>query len=170
MTLDSKADVLHVLNDQAAAYTCPDLQNASNDFQKRHGGITTVNHFLHSEYNSPSDQQSKTSPWMTVALSRTSPELSCWYRPCQCLATYRANGQSPLSQFEHRLADRLHTAGNTLTSRVAGAAKRPKTAFRVEPQGSPGDVFLYGSLVLAAGGGNATVRQGSEIVSQQYMS
>lgn len=69
MTLDSKPDVLHVLNDQVAAYTCPDLQNTSNDSQKRHGGLTTVNHLLHSEYKSPFDQQPKNSSWITVALS-----------------------------------------------------------------------------------------------------
>lgn len=68
MTLDSKPDALHVLNDQVAAYTCPDLQNASNDFQKRHGGLTTVNHLLHSEYRRPFDQQPKNPPWITVAL------------------------------------------------------------------------------------------------------
>ena len=79
MTLESKANVLHGSNDQVVADIYRGLQNILNDFQERHGRITTVNRFLHSEYNGLSDTQPKDllrSWWQNRG---TGPDYSCWY-------------------------------------------------------------------------------------------
>lgn len=99
MTLESKSNVLHGSYDQVVADICPGLQNILNDFQERHGRITTVNRFLHSEYNGLSDTQLKDLLRLWWQNCGTSPDYSCWYnrgRPCQCLAMYRACGELPL--------------------------------------------------------------------------
>ena len=98
MTLDSKTISLRVSNDQVAADTCLDLQNILTDFQERYGRTTTMNHFLHSEYNGLSDKQLKRILGLWFQKCGTSQQFSCWYarsRPCQCLAIYRASGQLP---------------------------------------------------------------------------
>lgn len=113
-----------------------------------------MNHVLHSEYNRPFDQQPKNSPWIPVALS---PHQSRTFMPVHprpplpVSSNIPSQRTTPVPQFEHRLADQLHTAGNTLTSQVAGAAKRHKTASQIEPQGSPGDVFCTGALFSRRG-------------------
>ena len=77
----------------------PDLQSVLNDFQERYGRITTMNEFLHAEYNGLSDDQIKDLIGLPWPECRMSPEHSCWYhkdRGCQCLSVYQASGRLPL--------------------------------------------------------------------------
>ena len=99
MTIKSKANVLHVSNDQVAADICSGLQNILNDFQECPGRITTVNRFLVLKYNGLSNTQRKGLLKLWWQSCGTSPEYSCWYyrgRHCQRLAMYTACGELPL--------------------------------------------------------------------------
>ena len=96
------------------------LQSTLDAFQERYGRTTTVNEFLHAEYNGLSAAQLRSLiPFFWFQRCGADPALTC--RPgsrCHCIDFYRANGYllSPARNMD--ILDKLNRSSGTAPARI----------------------------------------------------